>query len=282
MAIPQIPEVKELMEAGVHFGHASGHWHPKMKPYIFATRDKLHIIDLEKTQEKLRETLTILEDRIRAGKTVILVGTKKQVSDRIREIGENNNVPYINVRWPGGVMTNFAEIQKSINRMKKTEEFLASEEAGKIIKKERVMMESDLHRMLYKFGGLRAMNRKPDALFVIDPTHEHNAIKEARHQGIELFGVVDTNSNPDLLDHVIPANDDGPKSLKLILDLVEKTIQNGQKLISVAGVATETANEATEAEIKDEVVKEVKEARAERAVRVAKAASKEDKLTKEA
>jgi len=234
MAIPQIPEVKDLMEAGVHFGHASGRWHPKMKPFIFATRDKLHIIDLEKTQVKLKETLTTLEDRIRAGKMVVLVGTKKQVSDRVKQIGEDNNIPYINVRWPGGVMTNFAEIQKSISRMKRTEEFLASEGASKTLKKERVMMESDLHRMLYKFGGLRAMNRKPDALFVIDPTHEHNAIKEARHQGIELFGIVDTNTNPEDLDHIIPANDDGPKSIKLILDLVEQTIQNGQKLISVS------------------------------------------------
>lgn len=230
MAIPSIPDLRTLMESGVHFGHASGKWHPKMRPYIFATRDKLHIIDLEKTQEKLVETLTLLEDRIKQGKTIVLVGTKKQVSDRIKEIGERHTMPYINVRWPGGVMTNFAEMQKSINRMKKLTEFLASEEAEKTIKKERVRMESDLRRMQYKFGGLTNMNKKPDALFVIDPGHEHNAIKEARHQGIEIFGVIDTNSNPADVDHLIPANDDGPKSLTLILGLIEETIISGQKL----------------------------------------------------
>jgi len=246
MAIPKIPDAKTLMESGVHFGHASGHWHPKMKPYIFATRDKLHIIDLEKTQEKLAETLGLLEERIRSGKTVVLVGTKKQVSDRVKEIGEKLNLPYVNVRWPGGVMTNWAEIQKSIARMKRTEDFLASDDAEKTIKKERVMMESDLKRMSYKFGGLRNLSKKPDALFIIDPTHEKNAIKEAKHQGIELFGIVDTNGNPELLDHIIPANDDGLKSLKLLLDLVEETIANGQKLISVSAPAEEKAAEAAE------------------------------------
>ena len=255
MAIPEIPDVKTMMENGVHFGHASGHWHPKMKPYIFATRDKLHIIDLEKTQEKMTETLSLLEQRIRDGKVVLLVGTKKQVSDRVKEIGETLNIPYINVRWPGGVMTNWSEIQKSISRMKRTEEFLASGDAGKTLKKERVMMESDLHRMSYKFGGLRTLTKKPDALFVIDPSHEHNAIKEARHEGIELFGIIDTNGNPDELDHIIPANDDGLKSLKILLDLVEGTIRNAQKLIPAKAedlgepVKSKTAEAAEAAEI---------------------------------
>lgn len=205
-----------------------------MKPYIFATRDKLHIIDLEKTQEKLREVLTILEERVRDGKTIVLVGTKKQVTDRVKEIGVNNNIPYVNVRWLGGTMTNFTELQKSIARMKRMEAVLENEEeAAKIIKKERVQMEAEIERMHHKFGGLRNLTRKPDALFVIDPSHEHNAIKEARHQGIEIFGIVDTNTNPDLIDHVIPANDDAPKSLTMLLAMVEATIKSGQKLISL-------------------------------------------------
>lgn len=275
MAIPAIPDAKTLMESGVHFGHASGHWHPKMKPYIFATRDKLHIIDLEKTQEKLKETLTVLEERIRDGKTVVLVGTKKQVSDRVKQIGEALGVPYVNVRWPGGVMTNWGEIQKSIGRMKRIEELLASDEANKILKKERVMLESDLRRMRYKFAGLRNLSRKPDALFIIDPTHERNAIKEAKHEGIELFGIVDTNGNPELLDHVIPANDDGLKSLKLLLDLVEETIREGQKLISVKAeksaedaepVAAEVEAvmpdaEEVEEQLKEEVAEDTKESK---------------------
>lgn len=233
MAIPQIPDVRDMVESGVHFGHASGHWHPKMKPYIFATRDKLHIIDLTKTQEKLKETLGILEERIRDGKTIILVGTKNQVSNRIKEIGEANNILYVNVRWLGGMMTNFPELSKSISRMKKVEAFLETEEASHMIKKERVMMEADLRRMHYKFGGLRNMTRKPDALFIIDPGHEHNAVKEARHEGIETFAVIDTNCDPSLIDHIIPANDEGTKSLKMLLDLIEQTIQSGQKLFDL-------------------------------------------------
>lgn len=233
MAVPSIPDIRTLMESGMHFGHSSGKWHPKMKPYIFATRDKLHIIDLEKTREKLEEVLGILEERIRDGKTVILVGTKKQVGERIKELGEKTGLGYVDVRWLGGTMTNFAELQKSINRMKKTESFLESNDAEKTIKKERVRMESEVERMNHKFGGLRNMTRKPDALFVIDPSYEHNAVKEARAEGIEIFAIVDTNSNPDLVDHVIPANDDAPKSLTMLLDLVEKTILSGQKLISL-------------------------------------------------
>jgi small subunit ribosomal protein S2 len=251
MAQQPTPTLRTLMEAGVHFGHASGHWHPKMKPYIFATRDKLHIIDLAKVQEQLVKVLPVLEERIRSGKTIILVGTKKQVSDRVKQIGEAAGVSYVNVRWPGGVLTNWIEIQRSIARMKRLEEFLASEDAIKTIKKERVMMESDLRRMHYKFGGLRDLTRKPDALFVIDPSEEHNAIKEAQHEGIEIFALADTNSDPGPVHHLIPANDEGPKSLKLILDMVEKALLDGRKAISLATSeekpAEEPANETENA-----------------------------------
>lgn len=241
MAIPVIPDLKTLMDAGVHFGHASGHWHPKMKPYIFATRDKLHIIDLEQTRTQLTRVLTVLESRLAAGKNIVLVGTKKQVSERIKEIGDSHNLSYINVRWPGGVLTNWVEIQKSIARMKRIEEHLSSPDAAKMIKKERVMMESDLRRLHYKFGGLRNMSKKPDALFIVDPAYEHNAVKEARSGGIELFAIVDTNSNPLDVDFAIPANDEGPKSLKLLLDLVEETIANGLQAQAIATTAEEAA-----------------------------------------
>lgn len=233
MAIPTIPDIRDLVEAGVHFGHASGRWHPKMKPYIFATRDKLHIINLEKTQEQLTQVLGVLEEKIRDGKMIVLVGTKKQVAEQIKAIGEANNVCYVCVRWLGGTMTNFGEMQKSISRMKRIEEFLASPEAAKTIKKERVMMENDLKRMQAKFGGLRNMVKKPDMLLIVDPGFEHNAVKEALCEGIEIMAIADTDSDPTPVNHLIVANDDGPKSLKLVLDLVEKTIQNGQKLIDL-------------------------------------------------
>ena len=230
MALPKTPDVRELMQAGVHFGHASGKWHPKMAPYIFAARDKLHIIDLEKTREQLDIVLPILEERIKDGKIVVLVGTKKQVSDQIKEIGERLNIPYVNNRWLGGTMTNWSEMQLSIAKMKKTESFLESEDISKMIKKERVQLQNDLKRMHAKFGGLRDMNRKPDALFIVDPGYEHNAVKEGTYEGIEIFGLVDTNTNPTPIHHIIPTNDDGPKALKLMLGLVEETIASGLEL----------------------------------------------------
>lgn len=255
MAIPAIPDIRTLVEAGVHFGHASGRWHPKMKPYIFAARDKLHIIDLEKTREQLTIVLPILEERVREGKTIILVGTKDQVSGLVKEVGDRLNIPYVDVRWLGGTMTNFGEIQKSISRMKKLEAYLESDESSTMIKKERVMKENELKKMKSKFGGLRNLTKKPDALFIIDPGHEHNAVKEGTFEGLEMFALIDTDSNPEPIQHIIPMNDDGTKSLKLILGLVEETIANGQKLISVK--ATESSkNEKSEEAPKLEVALE--------------------------
>ena len=277
MAVPAIPDIRTLMEAGMHFGHASGKWHPKMKPYIFATRDKLHIIDLEQTRTKLTEVLTILEQRIADNKSIVLVGTKKQASERVKAIGDATGLSYVDVRWLGGTMTNFVEVQKSIARMKKLEAFLASEEAEHTIKKERVAMETDLARMQHKFGGLRNMNRKPDALFVIDPSQEHNAIKEARGEGMEIFAIVDTNCNPELVDHVIPANDDAPRSIKLLLDLLEETIKSGQAL---SGKRREEA--AAKAQKAAEVPAEVLAAPAPKAQEVATEATPAEAAAKPA
>lgn len=229
MAIPAIPEIRELMDAGVHFGHASGKWHPKMAPYIFCTRDKLHIIDLEKTREQLAAVLPIIEDRIANGKTFIFVGSKRQAAPLVKEMGEKLGINFVNERWLGGTMTNFGQMMQSISRMKKTEELLESGDAAKMIKKERVMLASELKRMHAKFSGLRNFSKKPDFIIVIDPGYEHNAIKEALFEGTEIFAVVDTNSDPSKVNHVIPANDDGPKSLTLILGLIEETIAAGLK-----------------------------------------------------
>jgi|GEM_PF-1487651 len=286
MAIPQIPEVKDLMDAGVHFGHASGKWHPKMAPYIFATRDKLHIIDLEKTREQLALVLPILEDRIANGKSFIVVGTKRQVSDSIEEMGERLGISYVNNRWLGGTMTNFGQMVQSISRMKKTEEILATDEANKMIKKERVMLQHELKRMHAKFSGLRNFTKKPDFLLIIDPGHEHNAVKEARFEGIEMFAVVDTNSNPSLVHHVIPANDDGPKSLKLILKLLEETIQNGLARQSEVQAQKEQQTTPKKEEVIEVATPEVEELleveeKIEAAVDKEKKAVKAAKTTKE-
>jgi small subunit ribosomal protein S2 len=225
--VPPIPSLKDLAEAGAHFGHAASRWHPKMKPYIHATRDHLHILDLEQTRELLASSLQVLAERVRDGKTVIFVGTKNDViANRIKEIGSKYGMPYINVRWPGGVLTNWSEVQKSIARMVKQEAFLASEDASKMIKKERLMMEGDVRRTQYKFGGLRDLTKKPDLVFMIDPSHEKIAVKEARREEIELMAVLDTNSDPTPFSHIIPINDDGVRSMKLVFDLIDQTLEN--------------------------------------------------------
>jgi small subunit ribosomal protein S2 len=267
-----IPEIRELMQAGVHFGHASGRWHPKMAPYIFATRDKLHILDLEKVRQQLEEVLPLLEQRARDGKLIVLVGTKKQVSPVLAEMGKRLGVPYVSERWLGGTMTNWAEIQQSIARMKRTEELLASEDANKMIKKERVALEADLRRMLVKYDGIRDLTRKPDVLFVVDPGYEHNAMKECRDEGLEIFGVADTTSDPSQLDHVIPANDDGPKSLKLILDLVEQAIAAGLEARGKDVEKAEAAQaEAAQQDAKAEVAPAAEEEKAQPAAEAAPA-----------
>jgi small subunit ribosomal protein S2 len=228
MAAYSIPDIGELSQAGVHFGHASGRWHPKMAPYIFATRDKLQILDLAKTQQQLESVLKVLEERAASGKMIVLVGTKKQAAPMIAEMGKRLGIPYVSERWLGGTMTNWSEMQLSIARMKRAEELLANEvESAKMIKKERVRLQAELKRMHVRFDGIRDMTKKPDVLFVVDPSYEHNAMAEGKHQGLELIGMCDTNSDPSLLHHVIPANDDGPKSLTLVLALVEAAIASG-------------------------------------------------------
>lgn len=288
MALPTIPDVRELMDAGVHFGHASGKWHPKMAPYIFCTRDKLHIIDLEKTREQLEKVLPVIEERIASGKSFILVGTKRQVADMVKEMGTELDINFVNERWLGGTMTNFGQMMQSISRMKKTEETLASDEAAKMIKKERVMLASDLKRMHAKFSGLRNFTKKPDFLIIIDPSYEHNAVKEARFEGIEMFAIVDTNSDPSQVDFVIPANDDGPKSLKLMLGLLKETIASGKAKLAAnkqaaevaapkvvteeIAVATPSEDElvAIEEKIEEVVVKEQKEVKSAKSPKEAK------------
>lgn len=281
MSLPKIPELKELMEAGVHFGHASAKWHPKMAPYIYVTRDKLHIINLEKTREQLETVLPILEERIAEGKSFILVGTKRQVAGLVQEIGEELGVNYVNERWLGGTMTNFSQIVQSIARMKKMEEQLAEADTTKMIKKERVMMQSEVKRMSMKFSGLRNFTKKPDFLLVIDPAYEHNAIKEALFEGIEIFAVVDTNADPSVVNHVIPANDDGPKSLKLILGLLKETLQSGLEKASKRKETAE-AEKAKEEKAKAEEIDVAKPAEEELEDIEEKLEEKEDKDKKEA
>lgn len=227
----KVPSLKEMMEQGVHFGHVAKYWHPKAAPYIFLRRDKIHILNLEKTKEALEQILPKITEEIKAGKIFLIVGTKRQIRSIIKEVGLKVGMPYVYLRWLGGILTNFDVMKQSIKRMKEIEEMLASEESRLMIKKEKLNYQRQLLRMKEKFGGLVDLKKLPDYLLVIDPHYEKSAVKEAKALEIKIIAILDTNSDPISIDYVIPANDDAKKSVELIMNLVEQAILEGMSNI---------------------------------------------------
>lgn len=248
--LKNIPSLEDLMAAGVHFGHVAKYWHPKSAPFIFAKRDKIHILNLEKTQEALERVLPELQKLSEAGKKILFVGTKKQIRDVIRYVGEETGMPYLELRWLGGTLTNFEVMKSSIRRMKEIEEFLSSEKVTKYAKKERLNLARQLERMKKKFGGLRYMAGMPDVVFIVDPHYERSAIREAKRVGIPIFALLDSNSDPTEIDYVIPGNDDARKSVDLIMGCVREAILAGQS--GKKEVAEEVKSE--KAEVKSESI----------------------------
>lgn len=224
----KIPSLKEMMEQGVHFGHVAKYWQPKAAPYIFLRRDKIHILNLEKTKQALEQILPKITEEIKAGKIFLIVGTKKQIRSIIKEVGTKVGMPYVDLRWLGGILTNFDIMKQSIKRMKEIDQMLASEESRQMIKKEKLNYQRQLERMREKFGGLVDMNKLPDYLLVIDPHYEKSAVKEAKALGIKIVAILDSNSDPTSVDYVIPANDDAKKSVELMMNLVEQAILEGK------------------------------------------------------
>lgn len=218
----------ELLEAGCHFGHTRGRWHPAMKPYVYLTRERIHIMDLEKTLQKLDDLTTALENFIASGQQLVLVGTKRQAKQALLDLAKETNLPYVSERWLGGTLTNFETVKASIKRLHRLEDLLADGEA-KLTKRERQMKQAELDRMTTKFGGLKDLTEVPGGLFIIDPSYEDNALKEARRLGLAVFALLDTSSNPTLVDEFVPANDDAAKSIELILGEVKTAIISGQK-----------------------------------------------------
>lgn len=208
--------MKQLLEAGVHFGHQTRRWNPKMKKYIFVERNGIYIIDLQKTVRKLEEAYNFMKQVGEEGGKVLFVGTKKQAQDAIKEEAERSGNYYINQRWLGGTLTNFGTIQKRVNRMKQIERM---EEDGtfEVLPKKEVVQLKKQHERLEKFlGGIRDMNGLPDVMFVVDPRKERIAVAEAMKLNIPIVGIVDTNCDPDEIDYVIPANDDAIRAVKLL------------------------------------------------------------------
>ena len=233
--------MKELLEAGVHFGHQVRRWNPKMKEYIFGERNGIYIIDLQKTQKMFREAIQfvtnmIAEDR---GKTVLFVGTKRQAQDAVREEAERSGQYYVNQRWLGGLLTNFQTVQKSIKRLKDLESMQTDGRYEKLTKKERIKLDRERQSLEKTLSGIKAMNRLPDSVFVIDVRKEEIAVAEANKLGIPVIAVVDTNCSPEGIDYVIPGNDDALRAVRLFASRIADAVLEGQQMLTEGGAALE-------------------------------------------
>ncbi|PNR86931.1 30S ribosomal protein S2 [Petrotoga sp. 9T1HF07.CasAA.8.2] len=251
-----VVSMKQLLEAGAHFGHRTRRWNPKMQPYIFTARKGIHIIDLQKTLKSIDEAYDFLKNSVMEKKRVLFVGTKKQaqqiVADEARRCGEF----FVNNRWLGGLLTNFKTIKSRIDKLEQLTEYVESEEFSKLPKKEQATIRRNLEKLEKNLGGLRGMKKIPDILFIIDPKKEEIAVKEANLLNIPIIATVDTNCDPDVIDYVIPANDDAIRTIMLIVSKMADAIIEGKE------GRIETLEESSEVEVeeeKDEVIDEVDE-----------------------
>jgi small subunit ribosomal protein S2 len=239
--------MKELLEAGVHFGHQVRRWNPKMKEYIFGERNGIYIIDLQKTQRMFRDALAfvteaIAEDR---GKTVLFVGTKRQAQDAVREEAERSGQYYVNQRWLGGLLTNFQTVQKSIKRLKDLETMQTDGRYEKLTKKERIKLDREREGLNKNLSGIKSMNRLPDIVFIIDVRKEEIAVAEANRLGIPIVAVVDTNCSPEGIDYVIPGNDDALRAVRLFASRIADSVLEGQQIATEGGVAAQSGEDGT-------------------------------------
>lgn len=219
---------EQLLEAGCHFGHLTRKWNPRMAPYIFMEQDGIHIIDLNKTSQKLNEAQSAIRNLVKSGKRILFVATKKQAKDLIQEAAKQAGMPYVTERWLGGMLTNFATVRKSIKKMQTIDKMAIDGTYANINKKEKLMLEREKAKLSNVLGGVTDMAKIPAAIFIVDVKKEHLAVAEAIKLNIPTFAMVDTNSDPTNIDFPIPANDDSAKSIKLIVDAILGAIEEGQ------------------------------------------------------
>lgn len=231
--MPVKADIKELLAAGAHFGHKTSRWHPKMAPYIHSKRQGAHIINLEKTVEALDEALPKMTELASKGKKVLFVGTKKQLKDAVKEVAESIDMPYVTVRWVGGMLTNVETVNKQIRKLKDLERRMASGELEKRYSKLEVQrFQEEIDVLNERYGGIKNMTEQPVAVIVTDMIQDKNAVKEAKTLNIPVFAICDTNVNPSEVEYPIPANDDAIKSVKLILDYFAQAIKEGKAKIA--------------------------------------------------
>jgi small subunit ribosomal protein S2 len=238
--------VKQLLEAGAHFGHQTGHWHPKMKNYIFTQRNGIHIIDLEQTVTLLDKASAFVRDMVTNGQTILFVGTKKQAQDIIEEEAKRCGMFYVNQRWLGGMLTNFNTIQARIDYLVRLEDKKARGELDYLSKKDKLKIEKEMAKLNKLMGGFKEMTALPGALFIVDPTKEKIALMEAMRVGVKIVATVDTNCSPEGIDYIIPSNDDAIKAIKVICSHISDAVIQGKAL------AESLENRAAETEPADE------------------------------
>ena len=255
-----IVSMNYLLEAGVHFGHQKRRWNPKMKEFIYTTRDDIYIIDLQKTVKKLEEAYEAMKEIVEAGGKVLFVGTKKQAQEAAEECAVRTNMYFVNERWLGGTLTNFKTIRSRIKRMDDIDKMEADGTFDLLPKKEVIQIKKEYAKLDKNLRGIREMKKLPQALVIVDPRKEENAIKEARILGIPVFGIVDTNCDPDLVDYVIPGNDDAVRAVKLLLGVLTNAIAevNGCEVIDYINDEDKSKSEKKSAK-KENVKEEVSE-----------------------
>ena len=267
-----IVSMNYLLEAGVHFGHQRRRWNPKMKEFIYTTRDDIYIIDLQKTVKKLEEAYEAMKAIAEAGGKVLFVGTKKQAQEAAEECAVRTNMYFVSERWLGGTLTNFKTIRSRVRKMDEIDKMEADGTFDLLPKKEVIQIKKEYAKLDKNLRGIREMKRLPQALVIVDPRKEENAIKEARILGIPVFGVVDTNCDPDLVDYVIPGNDDAVRAVKLLLGVLTNAISevNGNEVIDYV-------NDDDKAKAEKKAKKEVKEEKVEKEAHVEKTEKKVEK-----
>jgi small subunit ribosomal protein S2 len=269
----------EMLEAGVHFGHLRRKWNPNMAPYIFMERNGIHIIDLYKTQAKLEEAAKAIKQIAKSGRRILFVATKKQAKDIVAEQVKKINMPYVTERWPGGMLTNFATIRKAVRKMTSIDKLMTTPSWNNLSKRERLQVTRERAKLEKNLGSIADMNRLPAAIFVVDIIKENIAVAEARKLNIPIFAMVDTNSDPTLVDFPIPSNDDASKSIALILNVIVSAVAEGlaerkmanEKNAKEKKAAAEAEKKAKEAKVSGDSIKQAEE---EEDMKVEKATAK--------